>query len=54
MRYEYCVIFFFKRKPAYEIWYGLVGSEMCIMDSYSTKHLSLHTASWTAGITLGC
>ena len=27
------VFFFFKQKPAYDIWYGLVGSEMCIRDS---------------------
>ena len=27
-----CCVFFFKQKTAYEIWYGLVGSEMCIRD----------------------
>ena len=27
------VVFFFKQKTAYEIEYGLVGSEMCIRDS---------------------
>ena len=27
------VVFFFKQKTAYEIQYGLVGSEMCIRDS---------------------
>ncbi len=27
------LVFFFKRKTAYEIKYGLVGSEMCIRDS---------------------
>ena len=26
-------VFFFKQKTAYEIYYGLVGSEMCIRDS---------------------
>ena len=26
--------FFFKQKTAYEIWYGLVGSEMCIRDRF--------------------
>ena len=26
-------VFFFKQKTAYEIQYGLVGSEMCIRDS---------------------
>ena len=26
-------VFFFKQKTAYEVWYGLVGSEMCIRDS---------------------
>ena len=26
------VLFFFKQKTAYEIEYGLVGSEMCIRD----------------------
>ncbi len=25
-------VFFFKQRTAYEIWYGLVGSEMCISD----------------------
>ena len=25
-------IFFFKQKTAYEMWIGLVGSEMCIRD----------------------
>ena len=29
-------IFFFKQKTAYEIQYGLVGSEMCIRDSHRT------------------
>ena len=28
------VDFFFKQKTAYDIWYGLVGSEMCIRDSH--------------------
>ena len=28
-----CGVFFFKQKTAYEIEYGLVGSEMCIRDS---------------------
>ena len=28
------VVFFFKQKTAYEIQYGLVGSEMCIRDRY--------------------
>ena len=27
------IVFFFKQKTAYEIQYGLVGSEMCIRDS---------------------
>ena len=27
-----CLFFFCKRKTAYEIWYGLVGWEMCIRD----------------------
>ena len=27
-----CFFFFFKQKTAYEIEYGLVGSEMCIRD----------------------
>ena len=27
------IFFFFKQKTAYEIQYGLVGSEMCIRDS---------------------
>ena len=26
----FCFFFFFKKKPAYEFYYGLVGSEMCI------------------------
>ncbi len=26
------LFFFFKQKAAYEIWYGLVGSGMCIRD----------------------
>ena len=30
------VIFFFKQKTAYEIQYGLVGSEMCIRDRGKT------------------
>ena len=31
------LVFFFKQKTAYEIQYGLVGSEMCIRDSnYAT------------------
>ena len=29
-----CFFFFFKQKTAYEIQYGLVGSEMCIRDSF--------------------
>ena len=29
-------LFFFKQKTAYEISLGLVGSEMCIRDSYYT------------------
>ena len=32
----YDIIFFFKQKTAYDIQYGLVGSEMCIRDSGST------------------
>ena len=28
-----CSCFFLKQKTAYEIYYGLVGSEMCIRDS---------------------
>ena len=30
------VFFFFKQKTAYEIQYGLVGSEMCIRDRVET------------------
>ena len=29
------MFFFFKQKTAYEIQYGLVGSEMCIRDRYT-------------------
>ena len=36
----YCfVFFFFKQKTAYEIQYGLVGSEMCIRDRPQTNIL---------------
>ena len=28
----FCLCFFFNQKTAYEIYYGLVGSEMCIRD----------------------
>ena len=31
------VFFFFKQKTAYEIYYGLVGSEMCIRDSVDNE-----------------
>ena len=31
--------FFFKRKTAYEIRLSLVGSEMCIMDSFYTLEI---------------
>jgi len=30
------LVFFFKQKTAYEIMPSLVGSEMCIRDSYNT------------------
>ena len=33
MLIDYSFVFFFKQKTAYEIQYGLVGSEMCIRDS---------------------
>ena len=33
------VVFFFKQKTAYEIQYGLVGSEMCIRDSLYANYL---------------
>ena len=32
------MFFFFKQKTAYEIKYGLVGSEMCIRDSRRAAH----------------
>ena len=32
------LFFFFKQKTAYEIQYGLVGSEMCIRDRIITPH----------------
>ena len=32
------VFFVFRRESAYEIEYGLVGSEMCIKDSLSHTH----------------
>ena len=36
---EHSIFFFFKQKTAYEIGSGLVGSEMCIRDSYrGTRH----------------
>ena len=31
-----CRCVFFKKKTSYEIYYGLVGSKMCIRDSYYT------------------
>ncbi|WP_231969396.1 hypothetical protein, partial [Polynucleobacter necessarius] len=34
------VFFFFKQKTAYEIRLSLVGSEMCIRDSYKAKKLA--------------
>ena len=33
-----CGVFVFKQKTAYEIWDGLVGSEMCIRDRRETLH----------------
>src|SRR5450759_5853416 len=41
MRDIYCprVFFFFKQKTAYEIMPSLVGSEMCIRDSFKTLHI---------------
>ena len=36
LRFNVCVFFFFKQKTAYVIWYGLVGSEMCIRDSFQS------------------
>ena len=41
-----CEIFFFKQKTAYDFEYGLVGSEMCIRDSYVTN--GVHYQTWTA------
>ena len=35
-----CFFFFFKQKTAYEIGVRLVGSEMCIRDSYGTLHMT--------------
>ena len=35
-RFRDVMFFFFKQKTAYEIQYGLVGSEMCIRDSANT------------------
>src|SRR5450756_2944982 len=41
-----CFFFFFKQKTAYEIMPSLVGSEMCIRDSFGTSALfSLAVAS---------
>ena len=34
--YKEVCIFIFKQKTAYEVEYGLVGSEMCIRDRVST------------------
>ena len=34
---ESSICFFFKQKTAYEIMPSLVGSEMCIRDSYHTQ-----------------
>ena len=36
---SHVVFFFFKQKTAYEIQYGLVGSEMCIRDSSSALRM---------------
>eukprot|EP00831_Metopus_contortus_P053753 TRINITY_DN4516_c0_g1_i3.p2 TRINITY_DN4516_c0_g1~~TRINITY_DN4516_c0_g1_i3.p2 ORF type:complete len:169 (-),score=52.64 TRINITY_DN4516_c0_g1_i3:210-674(-) len=34
--------FFFKQKTAYEMQRGLVGSEMCIRDSYRTESININ------------
>ena len=38
-RQIYICFFFFKQKTAYEIMPSLVGSEMCIRDSYNFRYL---------------
>eukprot|EP00658_Telonema_sp_P-2_P063620 TRINITY_DN52376_c0_g1_i1.p1 TRINITY_DN52376_c0_g1~~TRINITY_DN52376_c0_g1_i1.p1 ORF type:complete len:102 (+),score=9.61 TRINITY_DN52376_c0_g1_i1:6-311(+) len=43
------IFFFFKQKTAYEMLRSLVGSEMCIRDSYKIRNIYLptaHTAIW--------
>ena len=42
-----CVVVFFKEKTAYEIWYGLVCSEIGIRDSASSPR----TGGVDAGVT---
>ncbi len=43
--YVYMSFFFFKQKTAYEILYGLVGSEMCIRDSPRPAAPNLYKSS---------
>ena len=43
------MIFFFKRKAAYEIWYGLGGSEMCIRDRSPLKAAALALGALVLG-----
>ena len=45
-----CVFFFFKQKTAYDIEYGLVGSEMCIRDRAYIKvyEFGLGQETWFA------
>ncbi len=44
----FCVFFFFKQKTAYEISLGLVGSEMCIRDSWTTRVSNPHVPGYKA------
>src|SRR5450756_1425261 len=48
MLFLLCFFFFFKQKTAYEIMPSLVGSEMCIRDSY----FSLNVIANAAGVSL--
>ena len=43
-------IFFFKQETAYEIYYGVVGSEMCIRDSDSDVLIILPIDSMMRGL----
>ena len=35
--------FLFKQKTAYEFWYGLMGSEMCMRDGHTFNNKAIPT-----------